>query len=125
MPRTGAVLAATLQHFSGKPWAATTVVNLGAQNANQRILLEPRGSRRLSSQTLVDVRLSRPFSLGTAGRIELVFDVLNALNDTAEEGLVTDVLTTVAVKENAAFGAPNVFIDPRRAMITLRWNLPH
>ena len=60
----------------------------------QRVLLEPRGTRRLSSQTLLDLRLSRPFSLGRLGRIELLLDVLNALNDTAEESLATETQMT-------------------------------
>lgn len=123
IPRTRMVLAGNLQRFSGKPWAAATVVNLGAQGASQRILLEPRGARRLSAQTLLDVRLSRPFSLRHAGRVEVMIDLLNLLNDTAEEGLATDVLTTVSVKRNAGFGEPNVFIDPRRAMVSVRWSL--
>src|SRR6185369_3573605 len=86
VPRTGLVFAANLQLSSGKPWAATTVVSL-PQNNQQRILIEPRGSRRLSSQSLLDLRLSRTFAAGGLGRIELLVDVLNALNDTAEEGL--------------------------------------
>ena len=60
--------------------------------SDQRILLEPRGSSRLSSQTLVDLRLSRAISLGGSTRVELLVDVLNAFNDTAEEGLVTDTV---------------------------------
>jgi hypothetical protein len=49
VPWAGLLLAANLQHFSGKPWAATTVVRLA--QGEQRILLEPRGTRRLSAQT--------------------------------------------------------------------------
>lgn len=119
--RTGFVVAANFQHFSGKPWAATAVVSL-PQNAQQRILLEPRGSRRLSSQSLLDVRLSRAVALKGVGRVELILDVLNALNDTAEEGLVTDILQT-ETHANANFGRPNVFIDPRRAMLSVRLTL--
>src|SRR5260370_36645181 len=46
VPRTRFVVAANLQLFSGKPWAATALVSL-PQNPNtaQRILLEPRGTR--------------------------------------------------------------------------------
>ena len=66
VPRTGFVFAANLQISSGKPWAATTLVSL-PQNGQQRILLEPRGSRRLSSQSLLDLRLSRAFALGQPG----------------------------------------------------------
>ena len=122
VPRTGLQLAANLQYFSGKPWAATTVVAL-PQNRQQRILLEPRGSRRLSSQTLLDLRLSRAIHSGRLGRLELLLDVLNALNDTAEEGIVTDTSTTATTDRVAEFGQPNVFVDPRRVMIGVRIGL--
>jgi len=116
VPRTGFVLAANLQISSGKPWAATTVVSL-PQNGQQRILIEPRGSRRLSTQSLLDLRLSRAFNIGSMGRIELLLDLLNALNDTAEEGVATDNLFS------SNFGQPTVFLDPRRAMLGVRLNL--
>ena len=58
VPRTGFVLAANYRYFSGKPWAATTQVALGSQGS-RRILLEAPGSRRLSSQSLLDFRVSR------------------------------------------------------------------
>lgn len=51
---------------------------------------EPRGSRRLWSQSLLDVRLSKALAAGPSARIELLLDVLNALNSTAEESLATD-----------------------------------
>jgi hypothetical protein len=118
--RTGLVLAANLQQFSGKPWAATAQVILPQEP--RRILLEPRGSRRLSSQTLLDVRLSRGFSLGTRGRIDVLLDVLNLLDDTSEESLATETQMTETVI-NATFGQPVSFVDPRRAMIGVRLNL--
>jgi hypothetical protein len=116
VPRTGFVFAASLQIYSGKPWATTAQVKL-PQNTEQRILLEPRGSRRLSSQSLLDLRLSRTIAVGRVGRTELIVDVLNALNDTAEEGIATDNLFS------ANFGQPTVFVDPRRAMLGVRLNL--
>jgi hypothetical protein len=115
VPRTGLVVAANLQYFTGKPWAASTQVSL--PQGNQRILIEPRGSRRLANQTLLDVRVSRTVSLGHAGRIDLLLDVLNALNDAAEEGVVTDNAF------DARFGQPTIFMDPRRAMLGVRLNL--
>ena len=116
VPRTGFVLAANYRYFSGKPWAATTQVSLGAQGS-RRILLEAPGSRRLSSQSLLDFRVSRTLRFGAATRVELLMDVLNLLNDTAEEGLVTDN------RFSSTFGQPNVFINPRRAMLSARLNL--
>ncbi len=115
VPRTGFVVAANLQHFSGKPWMATTQVSL--PQGDQRILLEPRGSRRLSSQSLLDLRVSRTLQFGGAGRLELLLDVLNLLNDTADEALATDNLFS------PNFGRPPVFMDPRRAMLSVRLNL--
>ena len=115
VPRTGFVVAANVQHFSGKPWAATAQIAL--PQGDQRILLEPRGSRRLSSQTLVDFRVSRPISFGGSTRVELLVDVLNVLNDTAEEGVATDNLFS------PNFGQPTAFSDPRRAMLGVRLNL--
>jgi hypothetical protein len=115
VPRTGVMIAANLQYFTGKPWAATTLVTL--PQGDQRIQLEPRGSRRLSSQLLLDVRISRSMAFGKLGRVELMVDVLNALNETAEEGLATDNLFS------PNFGQPTVFVDPRRAMVSARLNL--
>jgi hypothetical protein len=115
VPRTGILVAANLQRFSGKPWAATTQITL--PQGSQRVLLEPRGSRRLSSQSLLDVRVSRTIPFSRLGRVELLFDVLNLLNDTAAESLATDNLFS------PNFGLPTVFVDPRRAMLSVRLNL--
>jgi hypothetical protein len=115
VPRTGVVIAANMQYFTGKPWAATTQITL--PQGDQRVQLESRGSHRLSSQSLLDMRISRSMALGNLGRIELMLDVLNALNETAEEGLATDNLLS------PNFGQPTVFVDPRRAMLSVRLNL--
>jgi hypothetical protein len=115
VPRTGIAVAANLQHFSGKPWAETAIIP--TPQGELRILLEPRGSRRLSSQSLLDVRLSRAVSWGGRSRIELLLDVLNVLNDTAEEGLASDN------RFSANFAKPTLFMDPRRVMLGARVNL--
>lgn len=115
VPWIGVNAAGNAQYFSGKPWAAS--VQLALPQGDQRVLLEPRGSRRLSSQTLVDVRISRSVPLGGTRRIELLMDVLNLLNDAAEEALATDNFLS------PNFGQPSAFVDPRRAMLGVRLNL--
>ena len=107
-------LAANLQHFSGKPWAATTQESL--PQGSRKILLEPRGAQRLSSQTLLDLRVSTTMRVFNAGTVDLILDALNVLNDTAEEALVSDN------RFAATFGTPSRFIDPRRAMLGVRFN---
>jgi hypothetical protein len=54
---------------------------------------------------------------GGAGRAELLLDVLNLLNDAAEESFVSEHLFS------ANFGQPNAFMDPRRAMVGVRLTL--
>jgi hypothetical protein len=49
----------------------------------------------------------------------LLVDVLNVLNTTAEEALAIDNLFS------SNFGLPTVFVDPRRAMVSVRLNLGH
>ena len=115
VPRTGFVVAANLQYLSGKPWTHTALVN--PNEAARPIMIEPRGSRRLSSQTLLDVRFSRTFRFNNAGRVELCLDVLNLLNDTAEESIRS------ASYDAVNLGQPDIFIDPRRAMLSVRLNL--
>jgi hypothetical protein len=87
------------------------------QNSQQRILLESRGTRRLPSQTLLDLRVSTALPVGRVGRVELLVDVLNALNRKAEEAITTDNLFS------ANFAQGSVYMDPRRAMVAVRLNL--
>jgi Carboxypeptidase regulatory-like domain len=115
VPRTGLVIAANLQYFTGKPYAASAQLTL--PQGSQRVLLEPPGSRRMSSQSLLNLRVSRTLIFGGLGRIELLLDVLNVLDDTAEEALASDNLFS----QN--FGVATVFMDPRRAMVGVRLNL--
>ena len=115
LPR-GIRVAVNLQHFSGKPWAATAQVQL-PQNNQQRLLLEPRGTRRLSSQSLLDLRVSKTVGTGSLSRVEILLDVLNLLNDAAEEGIASDN------RFSPNFGRPTVFMDPRRAMLGVRLQL--
>jgi len=115
VPRIGLHVAGNLQYYSGKPWAASAQILL--PQGDQRILLEPRGTRRLRSQTLVDVRVSKSMAVGGLGRVELLLDVLNAFNQATEEGLATDNLYS------PNFGLATVFIDPRRVMLGARLNL--
>ena len=51
-----------------------------------------------------------------------MLDVLNALNETAEESLASETLATETAV-SPTFGLPATFVDPRRAMIGVRVNL--
>jgi hypothetical protein len=118
----GISVAGAFQHYSGKPWATTAQVELN-QNRQQRILLEPRGSQRLPSQSLLDLRVAKRLAIGPLGRVDLLLDVLNVLNEDAEENLVSDTLFNVTGTVNPTYGRPSVFVDPRRVMLGVRVNV--
>jgi hypothetical protein len=61
--------------------------------------------------------VSRSIPFGRGRHAEILVDVLNVLNDTAEESLATDNVFS------PNFRRPSIFIDPRRAMIGMRLNL--
>ena len=117
VPRTGFVIAGNLQHFSGKPWAATGDHSIAARETFaccwSRVA---RGACRHRRCSIFGCR-GRSRSVPRR-RVELLVDVLNLLNDTAEEALASDNFYSIP-----SFGQHTVFVDPRRAMISLRLNL--
>ena len=112
IPRVDLQIAGNVQYLTGAPWAASTPVSL--PQGLTRVLLETPGTRRLSSQTLVDLRLSRTISLNGVMQVDLLLDLLNALNDSAEERLADEN------RFSQNFARPSVFVDPRRAMLGVR-----
>jgi hypothetical protein len=122
LPWYDVLVAMNAQHYTGRPWAAAGIVkNLTRGQGDRRILLEPRGTRRLPSQSIVDLRVAKTLPAGRAGTVELIFDVLNLLNDAAVEALVSDVVAT-DVEVTPTFGQPRVLMNPRRAMLGVRLN---
>ena len=115
VPRVRMTLAANLQYSSGKPWAVTADIIPSPAQGTVRVLLEPRGSRRLSSQTVLDLRVAKTLTFASVGRIELRLDALNLLNDSAEESIASDRY------DSPVLG--NVFLDPRRVMLSVKMNL--
>ena len=70
-----------------------------------------------SGQSLLDLRVSKTIRIGTGGSVDLMADVLNVLNSTAEEAIATDN------KFSTTYRNPTVYVDPRRAMLGARINL--
>ena len=82
------------------------VVDAGVGRVND-LIATSRMEVRQASETLTAV--------GTQAQANR--PVLNALNDTAGDGIVTDNLFS------STFAQPTVFMDPRRAMISVRLDL--
>jgi hypothetical protein len=114
IPKLDVNLGMSFQHLTGKPWMATTYVRL--PQGPRRIFLEPRGSRRLSSQTLLDVRLSKTIRFGSRAKLELLADFLNLLNETAEVWLLSDDLY------RPGFAEPSRWVEPRSVLLGIKFS---
>ena len=103
--------------FSGKPWAGGVLVSRTVlPQGNQWVYVEPPGTRRLGSQNILDLRVSRAFRSGTNGdrKIELLVDLLNVFNVAATEDIASRTLGS------SVFGVGERWIDPRRALVGLK-----
>jgi len=111
IPRVDVLVGAAFQYLTGKPYAAQANVRL--PQGTRQIYIEPLGSRRLSPQTLLDLRISKVFRFGDH-KVEILADIMNLLQEEAEESIVTRNFYS----EN--FAVPATWIDPRRAMIGVK-----
>jgi len=114
IPRVEVLVGASFQHYTGQPFAASANVRL--PQGSRGILIETPGTRRLSSQTLLDLRFSKIFRFGKGGKIEVLADILQTLNDTAEVFYVTSNFYS------PNFAKPDLFVPPRRAMIGVKFS---
>jgi Carboxypeptidase regulatory-like domain/TonB dependent receptor-like, beta-barrel/TonB-dependent Receptor Plug Domain len=111
IPKVEILVGVNFQYLTGRPF--TAVANVTLPQGARPIFIEPLGSHRFSSQELLDLRLSKTLRWGS-GSVELLADILNALNDTAEEGVATRNFF------NPNFGVSTNFVPPRRAMVGVR-----
>jgi hypothetical protein len=112
IPKVGILVGANFQHPTGQPFAAYGNVRL--PQGTRQVFLETRGTRRLAPQTLLDLRVSKIFRFGKDGKVEILADILNLLNDAAETSLVTNNFYSPNF-ENASR-----FVDPLRAMLGVK-----
>ena len=107
------LLGANYRYLTGKPWAAEARVRL--PQGSQQIFIEPMGSRRLSSQNVLDVRISKAFRFGETGRVELMANLFNVTNDQPEEDFVSTLVTSPNFEE------PRRWLLPRRLMLGIKF----
>jgi hypothetical protein len=106
----GLLLGANLTFQSGVPWGRTIrVPDLGLSTTIRAEELD--GDRRVASWKLVDLRVQKEFKLGGRANVAVFGDLLNSLNDDANE----NVESTLGTASN--FGVPSRIILPRRLMV--------
>lgn len=101
-----------LRHESGDTWTATVDPKLPCCR-RVRIFGEPAGSRRLPSQTLLDMRVEKQFPF-YGGQLRFAIDIFNVFN--------SDYPLRVQDRFEAPdFGKPFVFIEPRKLRVGIRY----
>jgi len=113
IPNLELLIGANYRYFTGKPWASQASPRL--PQGRKSIYLEPLGSRRLSSQNNLDLRISKIFRFGEAGKFEILADILNVFNETAEQ----DIASRNAFSSNLGVG--DAWVDPRRVIIGVKF----
>ena len=104
--------AAYFRHFSGDTW--TPLISVSELDPVAfYIFAVPRGSNRLPSRNIVDIRLEKMFSV-YRGQLRFTLDVFNLFN-TAYPLSVNDVF------ENPNFGRPTSVSAPREVRVGVRY----
>lgn len=112
IPTVGVRAGASFQYLSGTPWGANALVFL--PQGPQFPYLENPGTRRLPAHIVLDLRFSKEIGLGKDARVEILVDVLNALNQTTTQGVRS---TNFFAPQ---FGEGIGYVRPRRAMIGIK-----
>ncbi len=77
-------LSGNYQYLTGQPFNPTYTVNKtidpGLTQLTQTIVLDKPGSERLPNLSLLDLRVSRPFTLRERWKVEPIVDLYNVLN---------------------------------------------
>jgi hypothetical protein len=119
------------QRFSSSAinWS-TTAYYFGFSNGRQPSL-EPRGSRRLPTDNVLDLRLEKVFNIGGNNRLAVFSDFLNVTNTGTVTGRLTRVPTTAlflpapaepGTTAPIAFEAPSSVSAPRQINLGARWS---
>jgi hypothetical protein len=89
----------------------------------ESVRLEPRGSRRMPTRTVLDLRLEKVFGLGR-GRLGVFADLINAFNASTVVA-VQDRVPSASIPgfdEPVAFGAPTAILPARQVLLGARFS---
>jgi hypothetical protein len=113
----GMRFASAYRYQTGQPMyrsilVSATLEGVPLAQGPVEILAEPQGAAIQPSVHLLDVRAEKGFSLGNAGKLDLVFDLFNSFN--------ANTATEVSSRRGA-FGAILEVLPPRVARIGVRY----
>jgi hypothetical protein len=123
IPRIEVSLSGFFRAVSGATYAPFQDPPEGLDPLGGTLRLEPRGSRRLPTRTVLDLRVERAFAVGR-GRLGLYADVTNAFNaGTAVSAQARVPSASIpGFAQPVAFGAPAAILPARQVAFGARFS---
>ncbi len=129
IPKIEVGVNAVFRSLSGRnytPFAQYATSLLNAPTASRQPFLEPRGSRRLPSDSNLDLRFEKTFNLGSRDRIGLFLEVLNTFNANTTTAVVTrtpstDITYAPGQVTTVNFESPQTLVPARQIQLAARW----
>jgi len=131
IPKIEVGLNAYYRYLSGRTWTpfqrfgASAINWPGFGSQGRQPWLEPRGNRRLDSESFLDLRVEKIFKFGSGtDRISVYADIQNILNEgtiIAVNGRYPEV-SIGGYDQPIAFGDPTTITGPRRMLLGARWS---
>jgi hypothetical protein len=119
------------QRFSSSTLNYSTAGYYFGFSSGRQPSLEPRGSRRLPTESVLDLRLEKVFNVAGNNRISVFADFLNVTNSGTVIGRLARVPSTtlalpppaeIGTTEAIAFEAPSAIRAPRQINLGARWS---
>ena len=123
IPRIDVALSGYFRVVSGTTYTPFQDLPGLSSPSLESVRLEPRGSRRTPTLTVLDVRLEKIFALGR-GRLGVFADLINAANASTVVA-VQDRVPSASIpgfEDPVAFGAPDAILPARQVFLGARYS---
>jgi len=118
------------RYLSGRTYSAfqrfaSSQINFPPSSSGRQPLLQPRGSRRVEPENILDLRVDKVFNInGRRDRFAVYVDIANVLNKSTiltVQRRFPDV-SIAGFHDPVAFAAPSTVIAPRQTTLGARWS---
>jgi hypothetical protein len=93
-------------------------------SSGRQPFLEPRGSRRLDSESYLDLRVEKLFNVKDFGRLSVFADIQNVFNASTVTAVNARYpnISVAGYDQPIAFEGPTAIVEPRRFLLGARWS---
>jgi hypothetical protein len=133
IPKIEVAVNAYYRNITGQTYTpyqqlSSSALNFPQSSRGRRLLLEPRGSQRYDTASILDLRLEKTFKVGGGSdKIGVYVDFRNVFNASPVTEAVDRYPSSSTVAPDGSsvdlpFGTPSAYADPRQVTLGLRWS---